>query len=243
MYRQGSVPNEYTCCPMEGMKEISEVRLENARALAKLAGGTGAFAARIDREPTQASRFMGKNPTKKIGDRLARHIEECFGKPRGWLDTDHQADSAPPEAALQGAELAPAPRMKAAMAPEISWVKAGHFTEVAHIEVDPESVNWYPMPPNAGERTFVLRVVGESMLPEYPPQRLIYVDPDRAPVSGDDVVAVMTDTGEATFKRYIEEPGSSKMLKALNPAWVDPYIKINGNCQVVGVVVADLQLR
>lgn len=49
-------------------------------------------------------------------------------------------------------------------------------------------------------------------------RRLIYVDPDRAPVSGDDVVASITKTGEATFKRYIEEPGSGKMLKAINPA-------------------------
>lgn len=77
---------------MSLMKEISEVRLENARTLADQVGGTGSFASRIDREPTQASRFMGKNPSKNIGDRLARHIEECFGKPRGWLDTQHSKE-------------------------------------------------------------------------------------------------------------------------------------------------------
>lgn len=80
---------QYRWAQIELMKEISEIRLENARALANHAGGTGAFASRIDREPTQASRFMGKNPSKNIGDRLARHIEECFGKPRGWLDREH----------------------------------------------------------------------------------------------------------------------------------------------------------
>lgn len=89
MYRQGSVPSQYKWAQMELMKEISQIRLENARALADSVGGTGEFAARIDREPTQASRFMGRNPTKKIGDRMARHIEGKFGKPIGWLDTDH----------------------------------------------------------------------------------------------------------------------------------------------------------
>jgi len=75
------------------MKEISQIRLENARKLAEQVGGTGAFAARIDRESTQASRFMGKKPTKNIGDRLARHIEESFSKPRGWLDSQHIKES------------------------------------------------------------------------------------------------------------------------------------------------------
>ncbi|TDX30790.1 phage repressor protein C with HTH and peptisase S24 domain [Modicisalibacter xianhensis] len=75
------------------MKEIAEIRLENARTLASQVGGTGAFAAKIDREPTQASRFMGKSPSKNIGDRMARHIEACFGKPKGWMDTEHSRNN------------------------------------------------------------------------------------------------------------------------------------------------------
>lgn len=129
------------------------------------------------------------------------------------------------------------------MAPEISWVQAGAWTEICHVELDPEAVNWYPRPPGASDRTFVLRVVGESMLPEYTPGRLIFVDPERAAKGGDDVIAIMTDTGEATFKRFIEEPGSGKMLKAINPAWHEPYVHINGNCRLVGVVVADMRIR
>lgn len=89
----------------------------------------------------------------------------------------------------------------------------------------------------------MLRVVGESMLPEYTPGRLIFVDPERAAKGGDDVIAIMIETGEATFKRLVEEPGSGKLLKALNPAWHEPYIAINGNCRIVGVVVADMRMR
>ncbi|WP_169516162.1 hypothetical protein [Halomonas halocynthiae] len=71
------------------MKEIAQIRLENARTLAEQAGGTTQFAARVDREPTQMSRIMGANPTKNIGSRMARHIESCFNKPSGWMDYDH----------------------------------------------------------------------------------------------------------------------------------------------------------
>ncbi|MEC8919215.1 MAG: S24 family peptidase [Pseudomonadota bacterium] len=162
-----------------------------------------------------------------------------------WLMDGKESESVVTEALglyHAGSDVAPAPAI-AGMAPEISWVQAGAWTEVCHVELDPEAVDWYPRPPGASDRTFVLRVVGESMMPEYTPGRLIFVDPERAAASGDDVVAVMTETGEATFKRFIEEPGSGKMLKALNPAWHEPYVKINGNCRVVGVVVADMRMR
>lgn len=131
----------------------------------------------------------------------------------------------------------------AGMCPEVSWVQAGAWTEVCDVERDPESITWHPRPSGASENTFVLRVVGDSMAPEYQPGTLIYIDPERPAETGRDVIAVMTETGEATFKRFIEEPGHGRMLKALNPAWHEPYIKINGNCRVIGVVVADMRLR
>ncbi|HBP5544003.1 TPA: helix-turn-helix transcriptional regulator [Pseudomonas aeruginosa] len=71
------------------MIDISTIRRTNALSLAEQEGGTGAFASRIDREPTQVSRLIGSNPTKNIGNKLARHIEECFDLPRGWLDVLH----------------------------------------------------------------------------------------------------------------------------------------------------------
>ena len=71
------------------MIDISTIRRTNALSLAEKEGGTGAFASRIDREPTQVSRLIGSNPTKNIGNKLARHIEECFDLPRGWLDLLH----------------------------------------------------------------------------------------------------------------------------------------------------------
>lgn len=186
------------------------------------------------------------DPTIQISGKNLTKLCQALKCTADWL-LDGKGESgngisAPVGAYQVGANVAPAPDLNG-MAPEISWVQAGAWTEVCHVELDPEAVNWYPRPPGASDRTFVLRVVGESMMPEYTPGRLIFVDPERVADSGDDVVAVMTETGEATFKRFIEEPGSGKMLKALNPAWHEPYVKINGNCRLVGVVVADMRMR
>ncbi|GGC83847.1 hypothetical protein GCM10011382_12500 [Vreelandella lutescens] len=60
------------------------------------------------------------------------------------------------------------------------------------------------------------------MLPEYNPGTLIFVDPEKAVEYRKEAIDVLTDTKEATFKRYAEEPEHGEMLKALNPNWNEP---------------------
>lgn len=68
---------------------IEDVRRWNARYLADQSGGLMRFAEKLDRAQPQISHIIGKNPTKAIERVLARHIETCFGKPEGWMDTPH----------------------------------------------------------------------------------------------------------------------------------------------------------
>lgn len=70
--------------------DIKETRRANARKLAEQFETLAKFSAAIDRSPTQVSRFIGKSPTKNIGDALARHIEAQLNKRRGWLDQNHE---------------------------------------------------------------------------------------------------------------------------------------------------------
>ncbi|MBB1485806.1 LexA family protein [Oceanospirillum sediminis] len=156
-----------------------------------------------------------------------------YGVSRGVLLGDEPENSSE-------SNIAPAPKM-AGMAPLISWVQAGMWSE-SFVEIN-EDTEFYPRPAGASANTFVLRVVGESMIDEYKPGTLIFVDPERAAKSGDDVIASLIDSGEATFKRYIEEPGTGKFLKALNSAWAEPYLQINGSCRILGVIVADMRIR
>ncbi|WP_176475690.1 XRE family transcriptional regulator [Halomonas salipaludis] len=234
-----------------GRAIIASMQKERTKdVLARLIEASGKRPTEVARESGVAQSTLSRILQGKIEsptDRQVQKLAEYFG-----VTTDQLRGRQPVELAdlfslrthdlPKSKDVAPAPQA-IGLCPEISWVQAGAWTEVCHVERDPEAITWHPRPAGASEQTFVLRVVGESMAPEYLPGTLIYVDPERAPENGKDVVAVMTETGEATFKRLIEEPGHGRMLKALNPAWHEPYIKINGNCRVVGVVVADMRLR
>lgn len=212
------------------MKTIYEIRRENARKLRDGVGGNTYFANLIEREPTQTSRFLGDNATKNIGEDMARHIERCFDVPAGWLDKEHKPSDVASAKEVTDTEL------NYQMVPVISWVQAGAWTEIGYSEVDMSVAESYPCPVPCGPMTYILRVVGESMVDEYRQGEMIFVDPEVVPMHGDDVIALMIDTGETTFKRLIED-GSTKYLKAMNKSWPEPYVKINGNCSIIGTVV------
>lgn len=63
-----------------------EARRENARLLAKNAGGLAEFARRMSMDNSQVSQLIGKTPTKNIGNIIARRIEAAFEMPSGALD-------------------------------------------------------------------------------------------------------------------------------------------------------------
>jgi len=124
--------------------------------------------------------------------------------------------------------------------PLISMVQAGDWTEA----VDPYQAGFgsseedCPVP--HGENTFAIRISGESMMPKFEHGEIIFCDPSRQTNNGDYVIAKLTDSNEATFKQLVIEDGQS-MLKAINPNWHTTYIPINGNCHIVGKVIARLE--
>ncbi|MDR5874637.1 S24 family peptidase [Vreelandella gomseomensis] len=220
------------------MKEITQIRLENARLLAKQAGGTTTFALKVDREPTQMSRVMGSNPTKNIGSKLARHIEACFGKQSGWLDYDHgirdTSDS------YDANTMPIAQPLRYYRYPVVSEAQAGWFAECvvpypAGMEERQETTDY-----EAKGSAFWLEVTGDSMtaplgmLPSVPEGTLVLVDTGINPAPGKLVVALLDESNETTFKKLILD-GGQRYLKALNPAY--PLIPINVNCSIIGVAV------
>lgn len=118
--------------------------------------------------------------------------------------------------------------------PLISMVQAGVWTDIH--EVAPLDVELYPCPIKCSKRSFIVRVEGESMLPDFKSGDLIYVDPDAQVENGSYVVARLDDENQATFKQLIID-GNKKYLKALNPDWPNKFVEINGNCTIVGKVV------
>ncbi|WP_036567365.1 LexA family protein [Oceanospirillum beijerinckii] len=127
--------------------------------------------------------------------------------------------------------------------PEINWIQAGQWTEIGNTAIDLSEANYYPCPVNCSDQTFVLRVVGESMIPDYHEGELIFVDPERSADSGDDVVAVLTHQNKATFKRLVIEPDGTQLLKALNPTYPNRYVPIDDSCEIIGKVIFSGKIR
>lgn len=125
--------------------------------------------------------------------------------------------------------------------PVISWVAAGAWCDAE----DPYPVgmaeSWEECPYNHSERSVCLRVVGDSMSPEYREGELILVDPAIEAKHGDDVIA-RTPYGKATFKRLQVTPDGTFLI-ALNPAYPERIIKAPADTHICGVVTASWMQR
>lgn len=124
--------------------------------------------------------------------------------------------------------------------PLISWVQAGQWSEIVDTYHPGEGEKQIYTTKPVGPRSFALRIHGDSMenpkgKPTYPDGAVVIVDPDKAPKSGDRVVAKLVDSQEATFKVYRLDAGRT-LLHALNPLY--PPLDVTGQrIVIVGVVV------
>jgi SOS-response transcriptional repressor LexA len=70
----------------------------------------------------------------------------------------------------------------------------------------------------SGGESFALRVIGDSMAPEFHDGEIIIVEPDGAVAAGCFVLAKLE--GEWTFRQLLRR-GEGWCLHALNPAYID----------------------
>lgn len=135
--------------------------------------------------------------------------------------------------------VAPGPEIKG-MIPVVSWVNAGNWIETEEGLKIEGIEEWLPCPKPHSDRTFGLRVQGDSMVSPvpgqhtYPPGIVIYVDPEVCPEPGKRVVARINGSMETTFKMLVEDSGK-RYLKPLNPQY--PMVEIDRNIEFVGVVI------
>ncbi|HIF9513887.1 TPA: LexA family protein [Photobacterium damselae] len=111
--------------------------------------------------------------------------------------------------------------VQARFVPIISWVQAGDFCS-SETQILPYDCDMILCPePSASNKTFALRVVGDSMTAPfgrtYPEGTIIFVDPEKEAVVGNRVVA-RTTKGQ-TFKQLAQNEFGELYLKPLNPAY------------------------
>ncbi|MFW1968135.1 LexA family protein [Acinetobacter guillouiae] len=122
------------------------------------------------------------------------------------------------------------------MAPVLSWVQAGVFTNVEAIDMS-RVEEWLPLPDDC-DKCFYLKVQGLSNYPVFEEGDYILVDPTvqyDEMQSGDVIVVRKHD--EATFKRLVIETDNSRYLQAINPEFKPNIIPLDEECIFVGEVI------
>jgi SOS-response transcriptional repressor LexA len=122
--------------------------------------------------------------------------------------------------------------------PVLSSVQAGSFNEAIEAYSLDDLDLWLESDANIQGNGFWLLVEGDSMTApmglSIPEGTFVLFDTGREALNGNLVIAKLTDSNEATFKKFVIDAGK-KFLKGLNPSW--PLVPINGNCRIIGVAV------
>ncbi len=114
--------------------------------------------------------------------------------------------------------------------PLISWVQAGGYNEAIDLYEPGYGEDLVNVTVQVGRHTFALRVVGDSMEPEFYEGEMIVVEPDMQFENGDFVIAKVGN--DATSKRITRVDGDW-YLKPLNSTYPT---KLLGEGHVIGVV-------
>lgn len=128
-------------------------------------------------------------------------------------------------------------KVNARMAPVLSWVQAGNWTNIESVNLDGID-EWLPLPEDECSNCFFLKVQGLSNFPDFLEGDYIVVDPDvyfGDMQSGDMIVVRRGD--DATFKKLVIETDGTKYLQALNPEFKPNILEIDEQCMFIGQVV------
>ncbi|MCH7389532.1 LexA family protein [Acinetobacter dispersus] len=183
--------------------------------------------------PSVSDWLSGKSKTME-GENLIK-ASKFLGVSASWLasGTGRPTPNKPENADICLNNTVP---ISARMAPVLSWVQAGTFTNVQSVDLS-QIEEWLPLP-NECTNCFYLKVQGISNQPEFLEGDYILVDPDvyySDMQSGDMIVVRRFE--DATFKKLVIETDGSKYLQALNPNFQPNIIPVDEHCHFVGQVI------
>lgn len=205
--------------------KISDTRLKNfRRLLAEKNLRLTDIADILGKAPAQVSAFGGKNPTKGIGNQIAREIEKALCLHSGYLDMPYGFGE------LNNAIVLSQTGRKL---PVIGSIAAGIWCEPNGIFDAREADEWIDAPGPVGPKAFILRVEGISMEPKFIEGDKIVIDPSLEALPGHFVVAKRTSDQAATLKQLKQE-GGERYLFALNPDWPERIIRMDEDWSICG---------
>lgn len=205
--------------------KISDTRLQNfRRVLAERKLRLTDIAELLGKAPAQVSAFGGKNPTKGIGDQIARELEKALHLHHGYLDMPFGLGE------FNNATLLSHTGRKL---PVMGSIAAGAWCEPDVIFDPRDAEEWIDAPGPVGPRAFILRVEGMSMEPKFLEGDKIVIDPALEALPGHYVAAKRTSDQAATLKQLRQE-GGEQFLYALNPDWPERIIRMSEEWTICG---------
>lgn len=203
------------------MYDIKYIRRTNMLQLAKVAGGITNLAEKLGKSQSQISQLIGRNPSKNIGDKIARQVERTFGKPRGWMDILHNTV----DENITAYELvkSAAPHRPV---PLISWEAANLSLPITQLAASSQQDILVPGSAKLGVDAFALRLkdIDAEKCPAFAlhSQAILFIDPTKEPYSGAYVITYAIHSERAVLRQIHVEGGRTYLKTMKNDAPLEP---------------------
>lgn len=205
--------------------KISTTRLLNFRdVLTKQNLRLTDVATRLGKAPAQVSAFGGKNPTKGIGDQIAREIEKALGLASGYLDFPHHLHQSGDKGFPNG---------RSRRLPILGPQEASLWCNSAEEFDSSMARGWIDPPQHVEIGAFAFLVEGVSMEPQFIDGDLLVVDPSE-PIMPGHLVAVVKQGSNALVIRQLLQEGGDRYLRAINPDWPDRISELTSEWSIKG---------
>ncbi|MBP0629947.1 MULTISPECIES: S24 family peptidase [unclassified Cupriavidus] len=171
--------------PITRMKSIKEIRREKLAVVIdeKCEGNQSRAADTLGYStPSLVNRYV--TGAKDIGDRTARKIEETFGYPQFWMDSDIHAPT-------KGAPASPPDAFK--KIPVKGMAQLGDDRSFVSVEYAVGNEDGYVYFPTKDPDAYALRCTGESMRPRVKHNEFVVAEPNAQVQNGDEVLVKSLD--------------------------------------------------
>lgn len=210
---------------------ISDIRLKNfRRVLAERNLRLTDIADRLGKAPAQVSAFGGKNPTKGIGNQIAREIEEALHLRNGFLDIAPMRDENG-KYSENSVAIQPLPVLDARIA-EL-WCRSKNEFELS------STTDWIYPPKVVGLEAFSIKVEGMSMEPNLVEGDIVIIDPSENSSPGQ-IIAISNLTTNMLYLRQLRREGDKLYIYTLNSSWPDRIIELTNDWLIRGRAVYKL---
>lgn len=200
--------------------DIYQIRLDNMRASVAIFGTRKALADRIGMTPTLLNQYIGKNPTKQIGDKTARKLDAALEQKEGFVDRQDAVRQILNRTAtgtvaedLQKIPL-PGLRLHPVVVTGAIMPIPNDSTGLVEVTTDQDEKTIIGVP-YADVTTRVYQIRKQGLGAGFMPQWYIAISKTDAPCPSD-IILTDPDSGAPVFAEYIAQQNDGHLLLSLH---------------------------